>query len=298
MLSRREMPLNGLRSFEAAARHLNMGQAAMELGVTQGAVSQQIKTLEAHLGTELFERRGRSLRLTAAGRRLLPVLRDSFDRIAQEATNLNPGHLEGELTVASTASALGNWLLSAVSDFWKVFPHIDLQFEIIEKFQDLLPANIDVAICYGEPTVPRDRLRQLVHYDFFPVCSPSYLNGLKHALSKPKDLANCSLLSDDHGEEWQRWSKSMDVDLSAVSRHLYLSSSLLAIQAARLGLGVVLADRLEVADDLAAGRLVRVFKGSKHRASQSYFIVTPPTQQLTARSTVFIEWLTKRFEET
>ncbi len=295
MLSRRQLPLNSLRSFEVTARHLQMGRAADELGVTQGAVSQQIKSLEEHLGVILFERNGNQLRLTPAGAHLLPVLRESFDRIAFEASNLKPEQLEGELVIGCTASALSNWLLNSLPSFWQMYPNIKLNFEIINKLQTQLPVDIDIAICYGQPDVAKQRLQRLVHYTLFPVCSPSYLNKLAHPLIKPKHLSSCTLLLDDKGQEWERWAQSMNVDISHINDRLSLSMNLLAIQACKLGLGVALVNQLEVADDLANGRLVRIFKEASHKASHPYFIVTPPSQQLNIRSEVFIKWLSKLF---
>ena len=297
MLSRRQLPLNSLRSFEVTARHLQMGRAADELGVTQGAVSQQIKSLEEHLGVALFERNGNRLRLTPAGVHLLPILRESFDRIAFEASNLNPEQLEGELLIGCTASALSNWLLNSLPSFWKMYPNIKLNFEIIDKLQTQLPVDIDISICYGQPDVAKQRLKRLVHYTIFPVCSPSYLNKREQPLIKPKHLSSCTLLLDDQGEEWERWAQFMNVDISQITDRLSLSMHLLAIQACKLGLGVALVNQLEVADDLANGSLVSIYKEASHKALHPYFIVTPPSQQLNIRTEVFIKWLSKLFQD-
>lgn len=259
--SRRLPPLNALRAFEAAARHLSFKEAAAELFVTPTAVSHQIRSLETLVGLKLFERHGNSIALTRAGQRFFPVLREGFDRIAQSVADLQRD--ENVLTVSVTPAFASMVLVPRLASLREAHPDITLRVEATDKRADLRKAEADLAVRYG-PERPQPFASQLLFRDrYVPIASPAWLRG--RALPVPAQaLASTDLLQHDwkndslQGPTWSDWMAAAGVTAFDEGRCIGFSEEAHAIQAALEGAGVALASTVLVASELLAGRLVQV----------------------------------------
>lgn len=294
-MARRLPPLNALRAFEAAARHLSFTRAADELHVTQAAVSHQVKTLEDWLGIKLFKRLNRAMRLTEEGQSYLPAVRRSFD-VLNEATQrlLNTDTL-GTLTVSCLPSFAASWLVPRLGRFTAAHPDIELRVAPSPELSDFARDDLDVGIRYGSGKYPGLRADWLMTEDLFPVCSPGLLNGPK-PLQKPTDLKYHTLLQDDRIADWRTWLLAAGVDDADPSHgHLYTDSSML-LQAAAAGQGVALARGALAADDLAAGRLVKPFEFSLP-SEYAYYIVCLETEAERPKIAAFREWIMQAARE-
>src|SRR6185437_4437239 len=283
--------LNGLRAFEAAARHLSFTRAAAELNVTQTAISHQIRRLEAQLGLRLFLRKHRTLALTREAQDYLPAVRAAFEdiRLATERL-LRPGR--GHLLIVSTmASLAAKWLLPRLSAFQEAHPGIEVRISASSHLVDFRREEVDLAIRYGRGSWPGLDARWLMAEDIFPVCSPAVLKSGK-PLKRPQDLAQHTLI---HGsltrEDWQLWLTAAGLPTALATRPgLTFDLSLMAIQAAIDGLGVALGRTPFVEADIAAGRLVVPFD-VKLPAEAGYYVVAPEETAETPKIAVFRDWL-------
>lgn len=253
-------PLNALRAFEAAARHEGFIGASDELHVTRGAVSRHVKLLEAYLGAQLFRRHPNGLELTAAGRQLLPVLTDAFTRIADEASRLRRS--ANELRVICPPATSIRWLLPRLPDFQRKHPDIELRLTTdfhsdgrIDVFQ------YDIGFSVAHWPVRAKGLEVDVLFDVLlsPACAPSLLeNG--PPLEKPEDLANHVLLHETtKHEDWLNWTENFGITGIDVTSGSNFPNLDMAVKAAVLGAGVVMADMVLCADELESGALVRPF---------------------------------------
>src|SRR5207248_1393522 len=202
-MSARLPSLNGLRAFEAAARHLSFTQAASELNVTQTAISHQIKRLEQELGIRLFVRQNRALALTPQAKDYLPGVRAAFNDLRLATDRLlrrDDGHV---LTVSTLASLAAKWLLLRLSNFQETNPGIDVHITTSTSLVDFRSGDVDAAIRYGRGNWPGLRADWLMADELFPVCSPALLKADKQ-LRCPEDLAHCTLLHSSRGDDATR----------------------------------------------------------------------------------------------
>lgn len=292
-MSRRNLPLNALRSFEAAARHNHLRRAAEELGVTHGAVSRQIRQLEEQLGTALFERRGRGMVLTEQGRRLMAVVSDALDRLVEGTLSVDPESLQGALLVGTSPSIAACWLLRMIGEFQRHYPEIEVRVEELQPLQREIPADIEVAVCYGEPEAPRRVVRELFREQYMPVASPVLLpsGGLS---GQPSELLQFPLIHDRH-ERWQRWLANQGLDAGNARAQLRVKDAYLGICAARDGCGVFLADRIEVGPELRSGTLVALGDPILE-AQYSHYLVTDRDAVASARARLFAEYLLRELD--
>ena len=288
-MARRLPPLNALRAFEAAARHLSFTRAAQELNVTQAAVSHQVKALEARLGLALFRRRNRALVLTEAGQAYLPPVRDAFDAIAQATRRLEARRSGGVLTVSTMDSFAAAWLVPRLGRFRAAHPDVDVRITITDRLVDFARDDVDLGIRYGRGHYPGLNVVRLLTEDIFPVCSPALLRG-ENPLRSPADLHYHTLLHDDMREDWRMWLMAATVADVDPTRGPAFSHSHLVIQAAADGQGVALGRGALVAQDLAAGRLVKPFDISL-AAEYAYYVVTPTAAAEQPKITAFRDWL-------
>lgn len=288
-MNRRLPPLNALRAFEAAARHLSFTQAAAELNVTQAAVSHQVKALEAWLGQPLFERMNRALRLTEAGRALLPPMRDALDQIAAATTRLAPREPTGVLTISTIPSFAAKWLVLRLGRFQAAHPEFAVRLLTSADLVDFVRQDVDVAIRFGHGPWPGVHAERLMTEEVFPVCSPSLPAG-SPPLRTPADLRHHTLLHDDHVVTWRLWLRAAGVEDVDAERGPRFTDSALVLQLAIDGQGVALARRVLVGDDLAAGRLVRPFAQSLP-GEFAYHLVAPPHHFSRAKVAAFRDWL-------
>jgi LysR family glycine cleavage system transcriptional activator len=287
-MPRRLPPLNALPSFEAAARHLSFSIAADELRVTHGAVSRAVRNLEDHLGVQLMVRATRSVRLTPIGASFAAEIRDVLEHLAA-ATSTATGQSSGIVSVSTIDSFAARWLMPRLSRFRRVHGDIDVRVATSERLADFVSDGIDIAIRCGGGQYPGLAAELLMEEDHFPVCSPKLLKG-RYPLRTPADLARHALLHDVFTVDWAIWLHSAGIDNVDPHRGPTFLSSDHAIQAAVRGEGVVLGRSALVADDLAAGRLVRPFELSLP-AGFAYYVVYPPRVLHRPNVKAFRDWL-------
>lgn len=288
MLERRTLPLSALRAFDSAGRHLHLGRAGEELGVTHGAISHQVRALETQLGVQLFIRSSKRLQLTDAGHRLLTAVGEGFDRILDGALHLDPDSLSGSLTIACTQTAGASWMARHICDFHAQYPQIDIQVVEIKPQQKEIPREVDVAVCYGEPHAGDRHVEELITAQIFPVCSPRFLHG-KPPVTQAKHLTAFPLLHDGLNS-WSRWFSSMDISISEDVKQVYFFNTILSLNAARYGYGVALCNRFEAEEDLREGRLVQILDNTTPEL-HSYYLLTEKSERASLRAQLFEEWL-------
>jgi len=237
---RRLPPLNALKAFEAAARHESFTRAAEELCVTQGAVSHQVKALEATLGLKLFNRERQRLVITEAGRDYLAVLRDAFDRIALGTARVVQRQSSGVLTVSTSPDFAAKWLVNRLGHFAEAHPDIDLRVSATLHHVDFAREEVDLAVRHGEGDWPGLDAVRLSTEQLFAVCSPKLLSGRKR-LSRPADILKFPLIHMDTRADWTRWLQAAGVDGSGAIHGPVLNRASMVIDAAINGQGVALA---------------------------------------------------------
>lgn len=288
-------PLNALRVFEAAARHVSFTKAAEELHVTPGAVSQQIKSLEDYLGVRLFRRTKKALLLTDASEAALPTLQEGFDKLGEAARILRGASDSKRLAVSVAPSLAAKWLAPRLDNFRDRHPDIDVWISAAMQVVDFAVDDVDLAIRYGAGHYPGLEFELLMSESIVPVCSPRLLAG-PNGLRAPGDLANHVLLHDGSPEKsessptWPMWLKAAGVIGVDGSRGPKFNQSNLVIEAAIAGKGVALAKRTLALADLESGRLVTPF-GGKTPTNFSYYLVHPASKARSPAVRAFKKWL-------
>jgi LysR family transcriptional regulator, glycine cleavage system transcriptional activator len=288
-MARKLPPLNSLPSFEAAARLLNFSKAAQELSLTPGAISRAIKTLEDQLSVQLFERATRSVRLTAVGEPYARAVRDALEQLATATALATTRRTETILSVSTSDGFAGRWLVPRLYRFHELYTDIDVRVSTTGKLTNFLGDGIDIAIRYGGGAYPGLASEFLAAEDVFPVCSPRLLKGAQ-ALRRPEDLKHHTLIRDHYPIDWSAWLSSAGVKGVNPRKGLTFDSYTFAVEAAVKGDGVVLGRTMLVADDLAAGRLVRPFSHAV-KANSSFYVVYPPDAVRQRKVKVFRDWL-------
>src|ERR1700678_1108743 len=250
--------LNGLRAFEAAARHLSFTNAAAELNVTQTAISHQIGRLEEELGVRLFVRQNRALTLTAEARDYLPGVRAAFNDLRLATDRPLRKDNDHVLTVSTLASLAAKWLLPRLSAFQEKHPGIDVRITTSSSLVDFKSGDVDAAIRYGRGQWPGLHADWLMADQLFPVCSPALLTGDK-PLRCPEDLADRTLLHSSSGydDDWRLWltAAGLPPDISK-QPGLTFDLIFMTVQAAIDGIGVAMGRTSYGEADIAKGRLV------------------------------------------
>ena len=286
---RRLPPLNALKAFEAAARHESFTRAAEELCVTQGAVSHQVKALEAVLGVKLFNRERQRLIITEAGRDYLVVLRDALDRIAVGTERLIQRQSSGVITVSTSPDFAAKWLVNRLGRFAETHPGIDLRISATLHHVDFAREDVDLAVRHGEGNWPGLDIVRLSSEQLFVVCSPKLLAG-RNRIAKPSDVLKFPLLHLDNGDAWARWFAAAGVEGAEHVHGPVLNRASMVIDAAIDGQGVALARTTLAATDLINGRLVRPFAQAL-RLEKTYWIVCPKATSDRVKIKTFREWL-------
>jgi LysR family glycine cleavage system transcriptional activator len=303
-------PLNALRVFEAAARHLSFKEAAAELSITQAAVSHQVKSLEEYLGVELFRRAGRGVALTEAARACLPRLREGFDSLAAAVEMIRERAEETDLMITAPPVFTARWLMPRLADFSKREPKIEVRVVASSKMVDAgaldspaLMSGLDlregtsgVEIHLGSGDYPGYRADRLFGVSMALVASPELVKG-EPPLREPADLAHHVLLHDDamdlvaNGNAWYKWLEAAGVaDRVDAERGPHFSSNILSLEAASQKLGVALALRPLVDADIASGRLVAPF-AVEVKPLGSYYLVCPEVIAERPAVAAFRKWL-------
>lgn len=295
-MARKLPPLNALRAFEAAARHLSFTRAADELFVTQAAISHQVKSLEEFLGLKLFKRLNRALMLTNEGQRYFPEVRDALDQLSHATEGLVKADNNGVLTVSMMPSFASLWLVPRLHKFSAQHPDIDVRISADDALVDFSRDDVDCAIRYGMGRWENVFVEKFLEEEIFPVCAPHYLDAhpsLKsiEALRTHKLIHDYALNSDAEKhlswEYWLRHAGLTDVDFR---RGPKFSHTYMVIQACMSGEGVALGRSALIQDELDSGRLVRLYDVSVKAEIAFYFVCAP---QLVERPKIraFRDWL-------
>lgn len=268
-------PLNSLVAFTAAAKHLSFTKASVELHVTQGAVSRQVRHLEDFLGQALFIREKRSLRLTATGQEYYAQAQRALSLIADATSQAQKPHNDSQITIITSNAMATFWLLPRVTEFQTLFPHIDLRILAVDSITSLENSDFDIALFYCRTPPPKLKATKLFNEIVYPVCSPAYLEANPH-ITEPDSLLNGTLLSLELDEEWFSWKELFDacgihyhVD---AYRRLKINNYPLIIQSALNGQGIALAWVNLVDDYLNSGLLVRPIETEVRTSSQFYLL--------------------------
>jgi LysR family transcriptional regulator of beta-lactamase len=288
---RPHLPLNALRAFEASARHLSFTRAAVELFVTPAAVSHQVKSLEAQLNVTLFKRLPRGLMLTSEGETLLPVLRESFDRIAETLERFEGGHYRDVLTVGAVGTFAVGWLLPRLADFQEKHPFIDLRLSTNNNRVDVAAEGLDYAIRFGAGAWHGIEALRLIEAPLSVLCVPE----LARQLNSPEDLLKQTLLRSYRTDEWPEWFLACGLPPNtAPTRNIVFDSSLAMMEAALQGAGIALAPPLMFSRQLAAGAIEQPF--AIGITTGSYWLTRLQSRPETAAMTAFKEWLLQASE--
>lgn len=288
-MARNLPPLNALKSFEAAARHESFTRAAEELSVTQGAVSHQVKALEAELGLRLFHRERQRLVITEAGRQYLLVVRDAFDRIAVGTERLLQRQQAGVLTVSTSPDFAAKWLVHRLGRFAQAYPDIELRVSASLHHVDFAREDVDVAVRHGDGNWPGLDAVRLCAEHLFAVCSPKLVSA-RRRIAQPTDVLQFPLLHLDDRKPWARWFAAAGLAAPEISPGTVLNRPSMVIDAAVDGQGVALARTTLAAWDLINGQLIRPLD-LMLRLSKCYWIVCPKATSSLPKIATFRDWL-------
>ncbi len=291
-------PLNALRAFEAAARHLSLTKAAHELNVSPGAISHQIRGLEALLGVELFERRVRAIALTPAGKLLYPGVQTGFLHLREAVAGLKDAGDARVLVVSTPPGLTSKWLAPRLYRFASAHPEIDARISSSLNNANFTTDGVDVAVRnmpidpVGDPALVAEKLVEL---SFVPVCSRRLIES-HGPLDTPAALARAPLIHDDtlanyaRVPTWTDWFKAAGIDAVDVGRGLRFNSTDHALDAAGEGAGVLLAHDVLAYDDLRTGRLVIPTPFSL-RTGRAYCLVCPNSRREHPHVQAFRVWV-------
>ena len=253
-MDRAQLPLNALRAFEAAARHLNFTRAAIELCVSQGAVSHQVAQLERRLGARLFHRLPRGLALTEEGHALVPVLAEAFDRVSATLDQYANGRFREVLKIGVVGTFATGWLLPRLDAFTRAHPSIDLRISTNNNRVDLAGEALDFAIRFGNGAWHGTHVEPLLAAPMAPVCAPA----IAARLQSPAECIHERLLRSYRPDEWALWFNTAGVHAPILRGPVFDSSALMA-SAAAAGHGIALVPPAMFIRELASELLVQPF---------------------------------------
>lgn len=301
-----QLPLNALRAFEVAARHMSFTKAAEELHVTPAAISQQIKTLEAYIGMPLFHRYSSGLTLTKAAEAALPALQEGFIGVAQGMQHLRKVSSPNRLDVWVAPSFAIKWLMPRLNRFTDSHPEVDLRLNASDELMDtdsttisdsakhFRQQGIDIAVRFGDGHYPGCRVDRLMSASVVPMCSPALLKDRFRPLRNADDLLSHALLYDETPYEgrpdWKDWLERAGVKHANSATGLHFNHVSLALQAACDGQGVVLSIEQLAQIDIEQGRLVVPFD-LRIELESAYHIVSLGESEEESAATQFRQWL-------
>ena len=293
-MRKRYPPLNALRAFEAAAKHLSFTKAADELFVTQAAISHQIKLLEDYLHMKLFLRKNRTLLLTEEGQAYYLDIKEIFAHIHDATEKLMSKGAKGAITIGMPASFASQWLVPRINLFTALYPDIDVRIKAVDFDENYLDESIDVAVYYGRGRWANLHSTKLQTETLTPLCSPLLLQGEK-ALNCLDDLAKHTLLHDASRSVWKQWLSHFKLTHINVNQGPIFSHSMLVLQAAALGQGIALGNTLLAKPDLESGRLIAPFAES-YDAKDGFYLVSEAAFADQEKITIFREWIVQQIE--
>ncbi len=293
-LRRRLPPLNWLRVFDAAARHMSFTGAAEELGVTQAAVSQQVKQLEDWLGTQLFKRLPRSLTLTDAGIAYLPQVRDALDRLGTATDQIFGHHGKRAVTLRAATTVAALWLAPRLASFRDRHPDIALRLTTLYAPVDFGQDGVDIEVRYGAGTWPGVKALKLFEESFMPVCSPGYRVAAAAPFTGPADLQRHRLIHVlGEREDWGSYFQRLGLPAPAAADGLQFDSLLIAVHACAAGGGVMLGTAPLIDGLLTEGRLIDLF-GEHIAARHAHYLVVPDGGEAVPEIAAVVDFLKPR----
>ncbi|WP_145535405.1 LysR family transcriptional regulator AmpR [Yersinia alsatica] len=280
------IPLNSLRAFEAAARQLSFTKAAIELNVTHAAISQQVKALEQRLNCRLFIRISRGLVLTTEGENLLPILNDSFDRIADTLDRFSAGVMREKVRVGVVGAFAIGYLLSRMKSFQQRYPHVDILLSTHNNRVDVVAEGLDYAIRYGNGAWHDTESQFLCDAPLAPLCAPTLAGGLRH----PNDLQKFTLLRSYRRDEWSAWFAAAGGCVPSPSQQIMMfDSSVSMLEAAQAEIGIALAPPSMFAHLLLSERIIQPFSTAINLGG--YWLTRLQSRTETAAMRDFSLWL-------
>ena len=280
--------LNALRTFEAAGRHLSFSVAAEELGVSQAAVSQQMRQLEGTLDARLFMRRNRGLSLTGVGEAYHLAVHEALDRLDAITDQLFPGARDHVVTVQCTPSVATLWLIPRLGRLHAAHPDIDLRIVTLDPGRGG-GGLTDIEIATLDPADAGPNCHELMTARIAPVCAPSLLRGGR--LSQPSDVLKFDLLHVlGYRDDWHRWFRASGLSDQKVPGGASFDGSLMALEAAVNGDGIMLGRRPFIDPHLQSGDLVLAF-GESHALTTTYYLSWPETARNRRDVTAVMDWL-------
>ncbi len=287
--------MSALRAFESASRLLSYTKAADELFVTQSAISHQIRHLEDIIDTKLFERRGRRLILTEHGQLLAGVIRDFIDRLTSTLEEIHSEDDRGSLRVSMLQSFAFKWLIPRLADFRRTYEDIDVWISTSDGLADMEKQEADVAIRLGHGKWPSLYAKVLLREYVFPVCSPRFYESTG-PFDSPVDLLRTRLLyrnAHDICPRWRDWFRDAGIKVPRMPKGSRFPDTGMTVQAAIDDQGVALARSAHVEDDLAHGRLIKLF--NVHSPSPvAYYTVCPAGREDDLQVRAFIDWISAK----
>lgn len=283
---RRPPNFSALRAFEAAARHENFSRAADELHLTHGAISHQVRALERELGRPLFIRNGRQVTVTSDALKFSQALARAFDEIAAAADAMRAATVAQRLTVTAIPSFAARWLAPRLGGFIDLYPDIEVVLQSSGQLQDLAREGIDVGIRFGRGNYPGMLVERLMGDVYYPVASPHYRAGALPAT--PQDLPHHVLLRSV--EPWTPWLQAAGVALAEPAGGVMFEDLSLLIRSAADGNGVGLVRHVVAMQEIAAGKLVRLFDIAVPSPDEYYF-VAPLAASTRPHVVAFRAWL-------
>lgn len=288
-------PLNALRAFESAARHLSMSRAADELHVTPAAISHQVKGLEEYLGVQLFHRQQRGLALTETGAAYLPGLREGFAKLLAATQALYDSESTGPLTVSVTPTFAAKWLVHRLEKFTNLHPEIQVMLVATSLKVRFEMGEADVAVRYGPGNYAGCRVDKMFEEEVYAVCAPALMNG-ENPIREPRDLLSHTLLHpvqqdiDDSFPTWEMWLRGHGVRTQGPIPGPNISPHWMLVEAAVNGQGVALVKASVAERDLETGRLVRPF-AETIPVAHAYWLISPEETADKPKVKAFREWI-------
>ncbi|WP_350334541.1 LysR family transcriptional regulator [Coralliovum pocilloporae] len=290
-VNRRVLPsISALAAFEAAARTQSFTEAAEEVGLTQGAVSRQIASLESFLGVRLFDRDRQRVYLTKDGRSYAAEVRPALHRIGTASLRLMVSKDgAGIINLASLPTFGTRWLIPRLPDFFASHPDVSVNLNTrVEPF-DFAETDIDAAIHFGHDNWPGTVATRLMGEEIIPVCSADFLKS--QAIAQPADLLHLPLLHQrTRPSAWLDWFHAQGIRVDRVPGMRFEQFAMVA-QAASAGMGIAILPRFLVADELSSGRLVPLYS-SGIRMETAYYFVYPEWNSEVPAILAFRDWLT------
>jgi LysR family glycine cleavage system transcriptional activator len=283
-------PLKALVAFEAASRHGSFSQGAEELGVTPSAVSHHIQQLEHFLGVPLFQRHAGRAVLTSAGRTYAAEIERAFGLISDATHLVAPQSQSGHLVIASGPSFAAKWLQPRISDFLAANPEVKIRLSTLTNHDDLDTTRFDIAIAYGAPSATRRRVEPLLIERMRPLCSPEL--AARVGLRIPKDLARATVIHSANALTWVEYLRHVSSDAIRPHHELWFDRSMMAIEAAVSGLGVILESELLASQELSDGRLIAPFTDPHLEVeTTSYYLIKAAGSTNRNQIAAFETWL-------